>query len=129
MQNTGHRIQQLHALLHTIEKDNVQHITTNFDPKLLSHKLELQLAQKIGSFPYIVDQTFKHKQDPVTITQYLVSLYTITRRTLNSHSLRFFSREIDVELKVARLNLLRAARITIANSLWLLGLPPLTYME
>ncbi len=114
---TGPYVQYTHARTCSLIKKSGMELIGSFDAGLLVTKEEYRLVKTLYSFPGIVAQAME-ELEPSIVTRYLVDLA--------QHFNRFYH-ELPVlvedrELQAARLALVAASGITIANGLRLIGL-------
>ncbi|MFD1036892.1 arginine--tRNA ligase [Virgibacillus byunsanensis] len=92
-------------------------VDQTFDQSLLTSEKELDLLKKLGEFPqYIADAA--EKSTPHKMTQYVFDLATLLHSFYNAA--KVLDQE-NPELTKARIALMKAVRITIANGLTLIG--------
>src|SRR5699024_5394149 len=89
----------------------------SFDPEQLTTEKEIDLLKKLAEFPQVVaDAAEKHA--PHKITQYVFDVASLLHSFYNAEKVM---NESDLELTKARIALMKAVRVTIANALNLLG--------
>lgn len=87
-----------------------------FDAELLTSEKEFDLLKKLGEFPKIIAEAAE-KQTPHKVTQYVFDLATLLHSFYNAEKVL---NQDEPELTKARIALMKAVRITIANGLGLL---------
>src|SRR5699024_5502397 len=88
-----------------------------FDAARLTTEKEMDILKKIAEFPQVVaDAAEKHA--PHRLTQYVFDVAAVLHSFYNAEKVL---NEDDVELTSARIALMKAVRVTIANGLRLLG--------
>jgi arginyl-tRNA synthetase len=92
----------------------------SFNSRLLQTKEEYLLCKALYEFPEKVEMALE-QLEPSIITRYLVDLAQEFNRFYHEHSILVD----DMELRKARLSLVKATKITLANGLRLIGLRPL----
>jgi arginyl-tRNA synthetase len=95
-------------------------VRTDFDPGLLSHERENDLLKALGEFPAIV-ATAAELREPHRIARYLEELAGTYHRFYDSCRVLPRADEPATDLTYARLALMAAARVVLANGLDLLG--------
>jgi arginyl-tRNA synthetase (EC 6.1.1.19) len=88
-----------------------------FDPTLLTHEKEIELLKKLGEFPQVVAEAAE-KRMPHKVTQYVYELAYLLHSYYNAEKVLD---ESAPDLMKARLALMAAVKITIANALRLIG--------
>lgn len=88
-----------------------------FDPSLLTHEKEVDLLKQLGEFPQVVAEAAE-KRMPHKVTQYVHELASLLHSYYNAEKV---IDESAPELTKARLALMAAVKITIANALRLIG--------
>src|SRR5699024_542825 len=118
--NSVYYVQYAHARICTMLKQASKQGYTDdeaFDATLLSAEKEIELIKKLGEFPQVVE-TAAEKQAPYQITQYVHRLATLLHSFYNAEKVLD---EANLERTKARINLMKAVRITLANALQLIG--------
>lgn len=119
-ENPVYYVQYAHArictMLRQAEKKGFT-LDSNFDASLLHSKREQQLLKQIASFPELVAEAAK-REAPYRITQYVYDLAASLHSFYNAEKV---INEDNRELTIARIALVNAVRITIANALKLLA--------
>jgi arginyl-tRNA synthetase len=95
---------------------------TSFDPSLLSHELEGKLLRALAEFPRVV-ATAAELREPHRIARYLEAMTSIFNKWYDTRECRMLPQgdEPVRPLNEARLVLVAATRIVLANGLALLG--------
>ncbi|WP_010099498.1 arginine--tRNA ligase [Ornithinibacillus scapharcae] len=118
--NPVYYVQYAHARICTMLKQAEAkgiEIKQTFDSSLLTSEKELDLLKKLGEFPQaITDAADKHA--PQKITQYVFDLASLLHSFYNAEKVLDTD---NLELTNARIALMKAVRITIANALKLIG--------
>lgn len=118
--NPVYYVQYAHARICTMLKQAEAkgiEIKQTFDSSLLTSEKELDLLKKLGEFPNVItDAAEKHA--PQKITQYVFDLASLLHSFYNAE--KVLDTE-NLELTNARIALMKAVRITIANALKLIG--------
>ena len=92
----------------------------DFKPELLEHEKEIELLKAVGDFPQVVT-TAAELSEPHRVARYLEELATTYHRFYDSCRVLPRGDEAPTDLTRARLWLVEAARIVLANGLDLLG--------
>jgi arginyl-tRNA synthetase len=92
----------------------------DFDPGLLSHDRESDLLRAIGEFPEIVSAAAELRE-PHRVARYLEELAGVYHKFYDVCRVLPMSGEPATELTTARLWLVEASRVVLANGLRLLG--------
>jgi arginyl-tRNA synthetase len=118
--NPVYYVQYAHARICTMLKQAENkgiEIKQTFDSSLLTSEKELDLLKKMGDFPRVIaDAADKHA--PQKITQYVFDLASLLHSFYNAE--KVLDTE-QVELTNARIALMKAVKITLANGLKLIG--------
>ncbi|WP_164667546.1 arginine--tRNA ligase [Virgibacillus doumboii] len=118
--NPVYYVQYAHARICTMLKQAAEKgiaVDENFDSGLLTAEKETDLLKKLGEFPQTVADAAE-KQTPHKVTQYVYDLATLLHSFYNAEKVL---NPDDPERTKARIALMKAVRITIANALGLLG--------
>lgn len=113
-------VQYAHARICTmIEQANKQSFNTEatIDATLLTSEREVALLTKLGDFPNVVTNAAKN-YTPHHVTQYVYDVATLLHSFYNAE--KVLDKD-NVPLTEARIALMQAVRITIANALRILG--------
>ncbi|MCP8617399.1 arginine--tRNA ligase [Salirhabdus salicampi] len=119
-ENPVYYVQYAHARICSVLRQAEEKgfkVEQNFDKTLLSSEKEVDVLKRIGEFPQVVGDAAE-KRAPHRITQYVFDL------AADFHSFYNAEKVVDIEhaeRTKARLALIEAVRITIANSLQLIG--------
>lgn len=98
---------------------------TDYDPSFLTNEKEIDLLKQLGDFPKtIIDAA--EKRAPHIVTQYVFDLASLLHSYYNAEKV---INDDDLELTKARLALMEAVKITIANGLRLIGVHAPEKME
>ena len=116
---TGPYVQYTHARCCSVIRKASEHDSL-FNPGLIETKEEYQLCKTLYQFPEKVIAALT-QLEPSIITRYLVDLAQDFNRFYHEHPILVE----DQQLRCARLALVEATRITLANGLKLIGLKPL----
>ena len=92
----------------------------DFDPSLLSHEREGDLLKALGDFPSVVSAAAELRE-PHRVARYLEDLAGVFHKFFDSCRVLPLSDEPATDLNRARLWLVEASRIVLANGLGLLG--------
>ena len=92
-------------------------LTNHYDPALLQSEKEQDLLKQIAKLPHIIADAAQ-KEAPYRLTQYVYNLATMLHSFYNAEKV---INEDDAALTEARIALMTAVKITIANALQLLG--------
>ena len=119
---TGPYVQYTHARACSVIRKSEETTVddNNFNSRLLQTKEEYQLCKTLYEFPEKTRMALS-QLEPSIITRYLVDLAQDFNRFYHEHPILVD----DKELSKARLSLVKAAKITLANGLRLIGLKPL----
>jgi arginyl-tRNA synthetase len=112
-------VQYVHARACGILERAESPVPESVDPDLLSRPEERELIETIARLPAIVERSAED------LEPHLVATYTRTfAEAFNAfyRECSVLGEEVDSEVREARLALVAAARQTIANALWLLGI-------
>src|SRR5690625_804501 len=117
--NPVYYVQYAHARICTMlsqaKKTNLESET--YDASLLTSEKELDLLKKLGEFPATISEAAK-RQAPHFITQYVYDLSALLHSFYNAEKVLD---ESNKPLTAARIALMKAVKITIANGLDILG--------
>ncbi len=103
-----------------LEKDKKGSLHEDFAvSKLTSH--EKRLIKAISKFPYVVKNSARSRR-PSFLANYVIELANIF------HRFYMYDRVLNSETEVFRLNLVYATKVTLENSLNILGIKPLEKM-
>jgi arginyl-tRNA synthetase len=92
----------------------------DFDPGLLSHEREADLLKALGDFPSVVAAAAELRE-PHRVARYLEDLAGVYHKFNDSCRVLPLADEPPTDLNRARLRLVEASRIVLANGLGLLG--------
>ncbi|WP_188456866.1 arginine--tRNA ligase [Virgibacillus oceani] len=113
-------VQYAHARICTMLKQAVEKgfaAEEKYDASLLTAEKEIDLLKKLGEFPQMIaDAAEKHT--PHKVTQYVFDLASLLHSFYNAEKVLD---QGNPELTKARIALMKAVRITIANGLKLIG--------
>ncbi|MEN2767252.1 arginine--tRNA ligase [Ornithinibacillus xuwenensis] len=113
-------VQYAHARICTMLKQAESKgidIKQTFDSSLLTAEKEVDLLKKMGEFPQVIaDAAEKHA--PHKITQYVFDLASLLHSFYNAEKVLDME---NLDLTNARIALMKAVRITLANGLALMG--------
>lgn len=119
-ENPVYYVQYAHARICTMLKQAEEKgfsVNKEFDAGLLTAEKEVDLLKKLGEFPQTVAEAAQ-KHTPHKVTQYVFDLASLLHSFYNAEKV------IDPDNKeqtYARIALMKAVRITIANALHLIG--------
>lgn len=119
-ENPVYYVQYAHARICTMLKQAEEKgfsVNEDFDSGLLTAEKEVDLLKKLGEFPQTVTEAAA-KHTPHKVTQYVFDLASLLHSFYNAEKV------IDHENKeqtFARIALMKAVRITLANALGLIG--------
>ncbi|MFS8501622.1 MAG: arginine--tRNA ligase [Caldicoprobacter sp.] len=116
---TGPYVQYTHARCCSVLRKAPEG-DSSFNPGMLKTKEEYQVCKTLYQFPEKV-MIALNQLEPSVITRYLVNLAQDFNRFYHEHPILVE----DQQLRSARLALVEATRITLANGLRLIGLKPL----
>lgn len=116
---TGPYVQYTHARCCSVLRKAPEN-DSSFNPGMLKTKEEYQVCKTLYQFPEKV-MIALNQLEPSVITRYLVNLAQDFNRFYHEHPILVE----DQQLRSARLALVEATRITLANGLRLIGLKPL----
>ncbi|HLQ70832.1 MAG TPA: arginine--tRNA ligase, partial [Bacillota bacterium] len=118
--NPVYYVQYAHARICTmlaLAESRGYDINHSFDPGQLTTEKEVDLLKKIAAFPQVVaDAAERHA--PHRITQYVFDVASVLHSFYNAEKVL---NKDDLTLTHARIALMKAVRVTIANGLKLLG--------
>lgn len=118
--NPVYYVQYAHARICTMLKQAEAKgfaIDQTFDPTLLTTEKEIALLKQLGDFPQVIAEAAE-KAAPQRVTHYVFDLASHLHSFYNAEKVLD---EDHIELTNARIALVKAVRITIANALRLLG--------
>jgi arginyl-tRNA synthetase len=121
--NPVHYVRYAHARIASLLRNAAElgiERGTDFDPSLLSHERENDLLKAIGEFPAVV-ATAADLREPHRVARYLEDLAGAYHRFYDACRVLPLGDEPTPELTRARLWLVEASRIVLANGLGLLG--------
>jgi arginyl-tRNA synthetase len=118
--NPVYYVQYAHARLASILANAGQMDLAAGETRRLTHDAELSLIRKMIRFPEIVE-TAALTLAPHTLPYYAQELATAVHAWYDTEECRVLAKDVPPEVKVARLKLVAAARIVLANSLALIG--------
>ncbi|MFD2044387.1 arginine--tRNA ligase [Ornithinibacillus salinisoli] len=113
-------VQYAHARICTMLKQAESKgidINQTFDQSLLTAEKELDLMKKLGEFPQMIAEAAE-KHTPHKVTQYVFDLASLLHSFYNAEKVLDME---HLELTNARIALMKAVRITLANGLNLMG--------
>ena len=119
-ENPVYYVQYAHARICTMLEQAAEkgfHLDADYDAKVLTNEKELDLLKHIATFPQVVVDAAE-KEAPNRITQYVFDLASLLHSFYNAEKV---INEDDVPLTKARLALMKAVQITIANALNIIG--------
>ncbi|MTW86088.1 arginine--tRNA ligase [Virgibacillus dakarensis] len=117
--NPVYYVQYAHARICTMLKqaEDRDLIDEHYDASLLTAEKELDLLKKLGEFPQTIADAAE-KETPHKVTQYIFELASLLHSFYNAE--KVLDAE-NPERTKARIALMKAVRITIANGLSLIG--------
>lgn len=119
-ENPVYYVQYAHARICTMLKQAEEKgfaIDETFDASLLTTEKEVDLLKKLGEFPQMIAEAAKQKA-PYRVTQYVFDLASLLHSFYNAEKVL----DVDnIALTNARIALMKAVRITIANALHIVG--------
>lgn len=117
--NPVYYVQYAHARICTMlrQAETVDYVSDEYDASLLTKEKEIDLLKKLGEFPAVISDAAK-RHAPHFITQYVYDLSALLHSFYNAEKVLD---ETNKELTSARVALMRAVKITIANGLNILG--------
>lgn len=113
-------VQYAHARICTMLKQAEKQgftVDEGFDPTLLVTEKEVDLLTKLGAFPQVLTDAAE-KYTPHHVTQYVFDLASLLHSFYNAEKVLDAG---NPELTKARIALMKAVRITIANGLKIIG--------
>ena len=119
-ENPVYYVQYAHARICTMLSQAAEKgfaLDDHFDTSLLTGEKETDLIKQVAAFPQVIADAAE-KEAPYRITQYVYELATLLHSFYNAEKV---INEDDAALTKARLALMKAVQITIANALKLLG--------
>ena len=125
--NTGIYLQYAHARLCGIEDRSGTRLNTQANTDLLTEPEAFELANMISTYPEITRSTLQ-TLEPYMIVNYLFGLSHAISAANQILQVKAVAESGQKELAEARLLLLWAARVTLANGIRVLGLEPLERM-
>jgi arginyl-tRNA synthetase len=121
--NPVHYVRYAHARIASLMRNAAELGVTlgeGYDPALLSHERENDLLKALGEFPAVV-ATAAELREPHRIARYLEGLASAYHRFYDACRVLPQSGEAATPLTTARLWLVEASRVVLANGLALLG--------
>lgn len=117
--NPVYYVQYAHARICTMLKQAKEKglLSDQYDASLLTAEKEMDLLKKLGEFPQMIAEAAE-KETPQKVTQYVFDLASLLHSFYNAE--KVLDTE-NPERSHARIALMKAVRITIANGLTLLG--------
>lgn len=118
--NPVYYVQYAHARICTMLKQAEKlgiDLNADYDPSLLIEEKEVDLLKKLGEFPQVITNAAK-KHTPHMVTQYVFDLASLLHSFYNA--VKVLDQEHE-ELTHARIALVKAVRITLANGLRIIG--------
>jgi len=117
--NPVYYVQYAHARICTMLKQAEEKglVTKQYDTGLLTAEKEIDLLKKLGDFPQVIADAAM-KETPHKVTQYIFELASLLHSFYNAE--KVLDTE-NPERSKARVALMQAVRITIANGLNLIG--------
>lgn len=115
-ENPVYYVQYAHARICTMLKNAEAQgidLDADFDATLLTTEYELDLLKKLGELPQVVTDSAK-KRAPYQITQYVYDLASLLHRFYNAEKVLDTD---NLDLTYARISLMKAVQITLANAL------------
>ena len=115
-ENPVYYVQYAHARICTMLKNAEAQgidLDADFDATLLTTEYELDLLKKLGELPQVVTDSAK-KRAPYQITQYVYDLASLLHRFYNAEKVLDTD---NLDLTYARIALMKAVQITLANAL------------
>jgi arginyl-tRNA synthetase len=122
-ENPVHYVRYAHARIASLLRNAAEQgvaAGSDYDPALLSHERENDLLKAIGDFPAVV-ATAAELREPHRIARYLEDLAGAYHRFYDACRVLPLAGEPATELTRARLWLVEASRVVLANGLALLG--------
>lgn len=119
-ENPVYYVQYAHARICTMLKQAEEKgfkLEADFDPSLLTSEKETALLKRLAEFPQMVADA-AHREAPNRVTQYVYDLASLLHSFYNAEKV---INEENVALTNARIALMKAVQITIANALNILG--------
>ncbi|MGM8211443.1 arginine--tRNA ligase [Virgibacillus sp. W0430] len=119
-ENPVYYVQYAHARICSMLKQAEEKgfsINAAYDASLLTAEKEVDLLKKLGEFPQMIAEAAKQKT-PYRVTQYVFDLASLLHSFYNAEKV------LDgdhIDLTNARIALMKAVRITIANALNIIG--------
>src|SRR5690625_5054796 len=92
-------------------------IESDYDPSLLTSEKETDLLKQLAAFPQMIAEA-ADREAPYRVTQYVYELASLLHSFYNAEKV---INEDNIPLTKARIALMKAVQITIANSLHILG--------
>src|SRR5690625_6399330 len=106
----------IYTMLHQ-EKEKVFILGSKFDPTLLTTEREEALLKQLAEFPSVIKEAAK-REAPYRVTQYVFDLASLLHSFYNAEKV---INEANPQLTKARIALMKAVQITLANALNILG--------
>lgn len=119
-ENPVYYVQYAHARICTMLKQAEEKgfkLEADYDPSLLTSEKETALLKRLAEFPQMVADA-AHREAPNRVTQYVYDLASLLHSFYNAEKV---INEENVALTNARIALMKAVQITIANALNILG--------
>lgn len=104
-------------MYHVKPGGKLEYVSDEVDPALLVAEKEVALLTKVGDFPKVVTDAAKN-YTPHIVTQYVYDLASLLHSFYNAEKVLDAD---NIALTNARLALMKAVRITIANALKIIG--------
>jgi len=121
--NPVHYVRYAHARIASLMRNAAElgvTLGTTYDPGLLSHERENDLLKALSEFPAVV-ATAAELREPHRIARYLEDLASAYHRFYDACRVLPQAGEAPTDLTTARLWLVEASRVVLANGLELLG--------
>src|SRR5690625_1249201 len=119
-ENPVYYVQYAHArictMLEQAEEKGIN-VDDSFDGTLLTSEKELDLLKQLAAFPQVIADAAE-REAPYRVTQYVFDLASLLHSFYNAEKV---INEEEMELTKARIALMKAVRITIANALAIVG--------
>ncbi|KAK9728040.1 arginyl-tRNA synthetase [Basidiobolus ranarum] len=121
--DTGPYLQYAHARLCSVERNSTYDLNPHANLDLLHEPSAIELIEIIAQYPQLV-HGLMNSLEPCTVVTYALKLSHAVSHALTT----LWVKGADKETAEARIVLYHAARITLGNSLRLIGLKPLEQM-
>jgi arginyl-tRNA synthetase len=118
--NPVYYVQYAHARIASILRSAGELDLSRGDTRLLSHEAELALIRKMIRLPEVVEAAAQGLA-PHMLPYYAQELATATNAFYEAEECRVLSKDVDVPLRDARLKLVAACQIVLANTLAMIG--------